>query len=151
MPLFGRDDRSPAPQDASPRPASNPPSPASGPSHRGTVIAAGLRITGQVSGSERVQVDGTVDGEVRIDGIVVIGAEGRVLGRIEARHVTVHGRLDGNLAAAERAEVTASGKVEGDIEAPRVVIAEGAYFKGNVKMGKPSGAGPGDGPREGSS
>jgi cytoskeletal protein CcmA (bactofilin family) len=64
-----------------------------------------------------------------------------VAGRVEARSVLVYGRIEGDLAATEKAEVAASGSTEGDIEAPRVVIAEGAYFKGNVKMGQPSSAG----------
>ena len=142
MPFFGREDRkSPAPRDAAPapRPAS-PPAPAAPPARR-TMIAAGLRITGKVTGSEVVRIHGEVDGEVLVDGSVVIGPEGLVHGRVEARQVTVEGRLEGNLLAGEKAEVTASGQVEGDIEAPRVVIAEGAYFKGNVKMGQPSSAG----------
>lgn len=139
MPFFGREDRpSPAPRDAAPAPRPAAPSP---PPRRSTVIAAGLRIQGQLTGSELVRIHGVVEGEVLVDGSVVIGAGGRVHGRVEARQVTVEGRLDGDLLAGEKAEVTASGQVDGDIEAPRVVIAEGAYFKGNVKMGQPSSAG----------
>jgi len=138
MPFFGREDR----HDTAPRAAAPAPRPAapSALAARNTLISAGLHITGALTGGELVRIHGTVDGEVRVDGAVVIGAGGRVQGRIEARQVTVEGRLDGDLLASEKAEVTASGQVEGDIEAPRVVIAEGAYFKGNVKMGQPSSA-----------
>lgn len=147
MPFFGREDRTSAEPAvtpmADPRPTPHNPAPrpaASGPaaSPRKTVIARGLRIKGTVSGGELVRIDGLVDGKVLVDGGVVIGSDGHVRGRIEASQVTVEGRLDGDLAATEKAEVATSGRVEGDIEAPRVVIAEGAYFKGNVKMGQPS-------------
>lgn len=138
MALFGREDRSPSPPaEETPSAASPPPSSGAGRARR-THIAAGLRVEGKLSGADQVEIDGTVAGEVVVDGAVVIGEEGRVEGRLEARQVTVHGRLQGNLYAAERAEVSASGRVEGDIEAPRVIIAEGAYFKGNVKMGQPA-------------
>ena len=53
--------------------------------------------------------------------------------------VRVSGRVTGNVAASDRVEVAASGILEGDIAAPRVVIAEGAFFKGRVEMrGNPS-------------
>ena len=147
MPFFGRDERSPAEearQPAAPRdPAPNPqPSPRSSrpASASRTVITRGLSIQGTVSGGELVHIDGEVDGKVQVNGRVVIGGDGRVKGRVEAGQVTVEGRLDGDLAATEKAEVTTSGRVQGDIEAPRVVIAEGAYFRGNVKMGQPGSA-----------
>ena len=145
MPFFGREDRTPADEPAAPAqgrtPAAGSPRPqrpaARGGSSGKTSITRGLTIEGTVTGGELVHIEGTVDGEIRVDGGVVIGGDGHVKGRVEAGQVTVEGRLDGNLAAAEKAEVTTSGKVDGDIEAPRVVIAEGAYFRGNVKMGQP--------------
>jgi cytoskeletal protein CcmA (bactofilin family) len=91
-----------------------------------------------------------VEGDVLVDGVVVVGPRGLVRGRVEARAVRVEGRLEGDLVASEKAEVANSGSTDGDIEAPRVVIAEGAYFKGNVRMGRPgtaassaAGTGPG--------
>jgi len=144
MPFFGREDRNPADDAPAPvtgRPAATPARPQR-PATRGgssgrTAITRGLTIQGTISGGELVHIEGTVDGEIRVDGDVVIGGDGHVKGHIEASHVTVEGRLEGNLSASEKAEVKTSGKVDGDIEAPRVVIAEGAYFRGNVKMGQP--------------
>ena len=155
MPFFGRDDRKPASRDPQPEP--RPSSTAAASSARSnpsgslaTRIAPGLVIRGRLTGSDRVQIDGEVVGEVVVDGAVTIGGRGRVDGRVEARSVMVEGKLEGDLLAAEKAEVAASGSTEGDIEAPRVVIAEGAFFKGNVKMGRqatsgrPGGAGSGE-------
>ena len=102
---------------------------------RVTLIAAGTRITGEVSGPTEVHVEGEVDGDVRVDGTVVVGAEGKVKGEIRARTVRVGGKVAGNLRGSERVEVLPSGSTEGDISAPRVVIAEGAFFKGKVEMG----------------
>ena len=146
MPFFGREDRSPADEPAAPAEgrthAAGPARPqrpaARGGSSGRTSITRGLTIEGTVTGGELVHIEGTVDGEIRVDGGVVIGGDGHVKGRVEAGQVTVKGRLEGNLAASEKAEVTTSGRVDGDIEAPRVIIAEGAFFKGNVKMAQPA-------------
>jgi cytoskeletal protein CcmA (bactofilin family) len=141
MPLFNREERTPTPP-ASRGGTAQEPMPPRGTTGSGrTRIAPGLIVRGKLTGNEPVQVDGTVEGDVVVDSQVVVGQGGKVIGRIEARSVLIEGHLDGDLAASEKAEVAASGSTEGDIEAPRVVIAEGAYFKGNVKMGRPSGAG----------
>jgi len=99
-----------------------------------TYIAAGSKITGEISGSAEVLVDGEFDGRLYLDSTVVIGQEGRVKGEIRARSVRVEGRVVGDVRGIERVEVMASGTLEGDISASRVVIAEGAFFKGNVEM-----------------
>jgi cytoskeletal protein CcmA (bactofilin family) len=140
MALFGRDDRKPSPRpgDSSPRPT--PSAPPAARAARATYVAAGLHVVGTLRGAERVEIEGTVEGDVQVDGEVLVGTHGLVRGRVEARSVLVEGRLEGDLTATERAEVASSGSTDGDIEAPRVVIAEGAYFKGNVRMGRPGSA-----------
>ena len=64
----------------------------------------------------------------------MIGNEGVVQGPVTAQVVRVSGRVQGSIQATERIEVAPSGSVEGDMAAPRVVIAEGAFFKGRVEM-----------------
>jgi len=140
MALFGRDER-PSPRSPASDVTTPPRAGATPAAVRGSRIAAGIVVRGRLTGSEPLHVDGVVEGDVVVDDVVTIGAEGRVAGRVEARSVLVYGRIEGDLAATEKAEVAASGSTEGDIEAPRVVIAEGAYFKGNVKMGRPGAAG----------
>ncbi len=83
-----------------------------------------------------------------VDGMVVIGEGGRVRGGVTAGSVLVKGKIEGDVRAGERAEVAPSGTAEGDIEAPRVVIAEGAFFKGNVKMSGDRGVRPGAAARD---
>jgi cytoskeletal protein CcmA (bactofilin family) len=139
MPIFRRDNGG-----ATSEPARQPGSGGAGrphpPGQRGEpragspLIAPGTRVTGRITGASEVWIEGDVDGEVRVDHTVVVGTGGRVLGGVSARTVRVAGRVAGDLRGAERVEVAATGKVEGDISAPRVVIAEGAFFKGSVEM-----------------
>jgi len=99
-----------------------------------TFIGSGTRVKGEVSGRADVQVEGEIAGNVDVDALVVVGAGGSVLGPVHGRVVRVSGQVAGNVTAAERVEVAAAGSVEGDISAPRVVIAEGAFFKGKIEM-----------------
>jgi cytoskeletal protein CcmA (bactofilin family) len=114
-----------------------------------THIAQGTRLTGEVTGATELLVEGELRGEVRVDSTVTIGADGVVEGPITAPVVRVSGRVVGNVLATDRVEVFPSGYLEGDIAAPRVVIAEGAFFKGKVEMrgGTVEKAAPGRDPR----
>jgi cytoskeletal protein CcmA (bactofilin family) len=101
-----------------------------------THVAAGTRLQGVISGATEVLVDGEVAGEVRVEAAVVVGADGVVEGPISAPVVRVGGRVVGDVQATDRVEVLATGGLEGNISAPRVVISEGAFFKGRIEMTK---------------
>jgi cytoskeletal protein CcmA (bactofilin family) len=110
------------------------PAPSAPQRRRVTQIAPGTKVQGQVHGSTELLVDGEVNGEINVSSAVTVGAEGVVSGPISAQLVRVSGRVTGNIQAVERVEVAPSGSLEGDIAAPRVVIAEGAFFKGRIEM-----------------
>lgn len=99
-----------------------------------THIAPGSRIQGQLTGPTELLIEGEVEGEIRVDAAVMIGTDGLVQGPVTAPVVRVGGRLFGNVTASDRVEVAPSGSLEGDVAAPRIIIAEGAFFKGRVEM-----------------
>ncbi|HWN44145.1 MAG TPA: polymer-forming cytoskeletal protein [Thermoanaerobaculia bacterium] len=109
-------------------------SPSRSQQRRITHIAPGSRIEGQVSGPTELLVEGEVEGEIRVDSTVMIGTEGVVQGPVTAHVVRIGGRVFGNVTASDRIEVAPSGSLEGDAAAPRIIIAEGAFFKGRVEM-----------------
>ncbi len=127
MALFSKD---PAP--AAPSPVRrDTPAPASGT----TYIGANITIEGTLSGSEPVIIDGTVRGNVRLGSELRIGTKGRVEATVHARSIIIEGRVEGDVSADERVELVASANVDGNIKAPKIVVAEGAKFRGNVDMG----------------
>lgn len=130
MALFGRDQQSPVKSSAAPAPLPAP----GNPSKTATLVAPGTKVVGKISGNAEVVVEGEIEGEIRVDGGAVVGSGGVVRGEIAARTIRVGGKVFGNIRGAERVEVLASGALEGDVAAPRVVIAEGAFFKGKVEM-----------------
>ena len=138
MSIFRRDRDSTPPGSASAGPGSSPGKPPEPASARGegrvTRIAPGTRVEGRVGGATELLVEGEVVGEVRVDALVVVGPGGVVQGPVAARVVKVAGKVVGDVRGSERVEIDGSGSVEGDVAAPRVVIAEGAFFKGRVEM-----------------
>jgi cytoskeletal protein CcmA (bactofilin family) len=142
MSIFGRRESATSPPSPTGGGAdlSSPPSSSSGPAsasrqaRRLTHVAQGTRLQGEVSGATELLIEGEVVGEVRVDATVVVGAEGLVQGPITAQVVRIGGRVVGNVQASDRIEVAPSGSLEGDVVAPRIVIAEGAFFKGRVEM-----------------
>jgi cytoskeletal protein CcmA (bactofilin family) len=109
-------------------------SPSSSAGGKATHITEGVKFKGQISGRAEIVIDGEVEGRLDVQAAVVVGPNGKVNGDIVAKSVSVGGKVLGNVKASETFELQASGRIEGDVTAPRVVIAEGAFFKGNVEM-----------------
>lgn len=105
---------------------------------RRAVIGPSISIKGDVTGSEDLLIEGEVDGSVSLgDHAVGVGSDGRVNADIVGRIITVDGHVEGNLQAQEQIVLRGTAKVRGDIKAPRVVLEDGATFRGLVDMGSP--------------
>ena len=99
-------------------------------------IGPSITVRGDVTGSEDLVIQGHVDGSVVLDQHAVgVGNEGRVNANIIARVITIEGRVEGDLTAQEQIVLRGSAHVQGDIKAPRVVLEDGATFRGLVDMG----------------
>lgn len=104
-------------------------------------IGKSLHVKGELSGSEDLAIEGRVEGSINLNGFsVTIGQTGRVAAEIHAKSVVVGGLVNGDINAIERVEVAATGTMVGDVRAPRVVLVDGARFKGSIDMAadKPS-------------
>ncbi|MCG5056388.1 MAG: polymer-forming cytoskeletal protein [Myxococcales bacterium] len=99
-----------------------------------TVIGTNITIEGEIRGEESLTILGTVKGKVAVAQGIVIESGATVEADLEAQAVTVGGKLTGNVVARERLEVRPEGRMVGDARAARIMIADGASFKGNVDM-----------------
>ena len=97
-------------------------------------IGSGIVVNGRITGSATVSVSGRVEGTVSLDDELVVEADGVVVADVEAESVSVHGTLEGTVVANDTVHLVAGCAVTGDLRAPRVIIEEGARFKGNVDM-----------------
>jgi cytoskeletal protein CcmA (bactofilin family) len=101
-------------------------------------IGKSLKVRGEISGSEDLTIDGEVEGTVELkDNSLTIGPNGKVHANVTARSITVLGRLEGNVKAGERVEISKTGSLEGDLVTPRIVIEDGAVFRGSIDILKP--------------
>jgi cytoskeletal protein CcmA (bactofilin family) len=101
-------------------------------------IGKSVLVKGELSGSEDLYLDGEVEGSIDLRGhSLTIGPNGRVRANVNARDVVVHGKVEGNLRAAERIELKKSAILVGDIFTQRIVIEDGAFFKGGIDIQKP--------------
>jgi cytoskeletal protein CcmA (bactofilin family) len=105
------------------------------PTFDGTFFGPKSSIEGTVSGSEPVMIEGHVKGTINLSGELRIGTQARVEAKVHARNVTIEGKVNGDISADERVELVASASVDGNIKAPKIIVAEGARFRGNVDMG----------------
>ncbi len=116
------------------QPVSPPSPPVARKESRETVIGRGITVKGELFGEEDVKIEGRVEGKIQLTKNLLVGQTGVIEADVEAENINIGGTVTGNLVAQNRVEIVASGKMTGDIKAPRVVVAEGAHFKGNVDM-----------------
>lgn len=99
-----------------------------------TVIGSTIVIDGEINGDEDLTIRGTVKGRISTTAHLVVESSGTVEADIATRHVEVSGNVTGNIVATERVELKSEGRMVGDVKAPRILIADGAIFKGSVDM-----------------
>ena len=103
-------------------------------------IGQSIHIKGELTGNEDLTIEGKVEGKVFLkDHNLTVGANGKIVAEIQAKTVMVLGEITGNISADDKVEVAATGTMRGDINAPRVVLADGAKFKGAIDMDKKGG------------
>lgn len=103
---------------------------ASAPCHIGPRIS----VRGTLAGEEDLVVEGRVEGSIALTGHLAVAEAGVVEADIEVDSVDVHGQVEGDILAATAITLHESARVSGNLRAPRVVIADGAQFKGTVEM-----------------
>ena len=102
---------------------------------KAAVIGAGININGDISGTEGLVIEGKVEGKINLPGHQVeVGKSGRVSADISAKYVKVEGELKGDIDGREKVVIAKSGNVRGNITAPRVMLEDGAIFKGSIDI-----------------
>lgn len=99
-----------------------------------SIIAVGSTITGDISCSGVLKVEGQIDGSVRQARQVMLAKDGAIRGDVTAQEIVVGGVVDGNVTAADRLELQPTAVVNGDITTKSIVVMEGARINGAVKM-----------------
>lgn len=97
-------------------------------------IGSGIVVNGRVTGEATVSVSGRVEGTIALDDELIVEPDGVVLCDVEAESATILGTFDGTLTARDTVRLVAGCSVTGEVRAPRIIIEEGARFKGKIDM-----------------
>ncbi len=97
-------------------------------------ITAGTVIRGNISTPGDFRMDGTLEGNISIDGKLVVGEHGKIVGDIVCQNANVIGAVEGNLRVKELLTLFSTAIVKGDIVVNKLSIEPGANFTGSCKM-----------------
>lgn len=121
--------------------------PASAPSQSGALptssraaacISQGIKIKGELTGSEDLFVDGTVEGKLSLstNSCLTVGPNGHVKADVSAREVIVRGRIEGKVTGRDKVQLWSTGQVIGEVQTDRLAIEDGALLRGRVEAGR---------------
>jgi len=100
-------------------------------------IGKAVMVKGQIFSREDLYIDGEVEGTVDLqDSRLTVGPNGKVKAGVKAREIVVLGTIQGNVEAADKVEIRKEARLVGDIKTARIVIEDGAYFKGSIDITK---------------
>ncbi len=95
-------------------------------------------IKGQIFSREDLTIDGEIDGSVELhEHRLTVGPNGKLQAGVKAREVVVLGTIHGNVEASDKIDIRKDAKLVGDIKTARIVIEDGAYFKGSIDIARP--------------
>lgn len=98
------------------------------------IIGKNITIRGNLSGAEDLVVEGRIEGTLKLSNHLTVEASGIVQADLDVEDVTVNGAILGDINASRSISINTEAKVIGNIRAPRVIIEDGARFKGQVEM-----------------
>jgi cytoskeletal protein CcmA (bactofilin family) len=111
------------------------------------VLGKSVIVKGQIISREDLTIDGEVEGTVELhEHRLTIGANGRVKASVKARELVVLGTIQGDVETTDKIDIRKDAKLVGDIKTARIVIEDGAYFKGNIDIVRPEAAKPAPAP-----
>jgi cytoskeletal protein CcmA (bactofilin family) len=100
-----------------------------------SVIAAGMKIIGDIDSNGVVKIEGLVEGAIRGARQLLLGRQGTIHGDIRVQEAIIGGTVVGNITADERVEVQGTSSVQGDVHTKSIVVLEGGVINGTVRMG----------------
>lgn len=99
-----------------------------------TIVGPAIAIRGRIDGEEDLRVEGRIEGSIALTETLYVEPSGVVIAEVEARDVVVSGVIIGDVTAANSVTLNKGAKLVGNIRTPRLIIADGASFRGDVAM-----------------
>ena len=97
-------------------------------------IGKQITIRGNLSGAEDLVVEGRIEGTISLGNHLTVASSGTVEADLEVADLSVDGMLGGEISATRSVSINSQARVVGNLRTPRLVIADGARFKGRIEM-----------------
>jgi cytoskeletal protein CcmA (bactofilin family) len=97
-----------------------------------TVIGKSTKVEGKLVSAGAVRIDGSLDGEVNIEGDLVVGESGQLKAMVSARNLLVVGTINGDVVTSGKLEIAPTGKIEGDVQTARLIVEAGGCTPGTL-------------------
>jgi cytoskeletal protein CcmA (bactofilin family) len=98
------------------------------------IIGNNITIRGNLSGAEDLIVEGRVEGTIKLSNHLTVESSGAVEADLDVEELTINGVVHGDIQASRSVSISAGARVEGNIRAPRIIIDDGARFRGRIEM-----------------
>lgn len=99
-------------------------------------LTAGSKIVGTIVTDSNIRVDGTIEGDVKCTGKVVVGEKGTIIGTVVCDNAEIMGALDGKIEAKQSLALRATSRVKGEIHTKTLTVEPDAIFNGACVMGE---------------
>ena len=97
-------------------------------------IGRGVDFKGTIIYNGTVRIDGSLEGEVQTDGVLLVGEEAVLKAKVSAGTVVCKGKITGDVTATEKIRLRAPAVLNGGVKAPMLSIEEGVLFNGTIEM-----------------
>ncbi|MEQ8453672.1 MAG: polymer-forming cytoskeletal protein [Sandaracinaceae bacterium] len=97
-------------------------------------IGPELVVHGSLHGKSDLRIDGAFDGELRLEGALLVGPEGRVTAPVEVADLELEGELRGDVIASRTVAIRPGGRLIGDVRARRIAVDDGGALEGGIEM-----------------
>lgn len=98
------------------------------------IIGAGTSIVGDINCPGDIRIDGSLVGNLHVQGKVVIGTSGSIKGEVNCKNSEIEGKIEGKITVVELLSFKATSSIVGDIKTRKLAIEPGAFFTGNCTM-----------------
>jgi cytoskeletal protein CcmA (bactofilin family) len=99
-----------------------------------TAIGPTIVIKGKLKSDEDLIVKGRIDAEISSSKALLVENSGIIKANVQVKSARISGVLVGNITAEERVEIAPDGRIVGDLTAPKIIINDGAAFRGRIDM-----------------
>jgi cytoskeletal protein CcmA (bactofilin family) len=101
-------------------------------------VGKGVSFKGVITYNGTVRIDGTLDGEIHTEGVLLVGEEAVLTAKITAGTVVCKGKITGDISAREKVKLRAPAVVNAGVKAPLLSMEEGVVFNGTLEMSQPT-------------